>query len=643
MRKKRNLLLICCFVFQYIQAQTLSCEESVANLLRQAQTVNPENINTSLELILAARQQATSCNNSFLVYKTYRSEGMLYEEQNKLSKAEQAYAQALTIANQQPITKEFLYIYTDWAILHKKMGNYRIAQEYHLKSIEKASLINDWEMIEEGYHGLGTMYSMMSDFDKAIAYYFKSIEAAEHCGNHKGIVLTRQNIGNCFMKAKNYEMARKTIEETYQMALALNDSIRLGAVLTVYGNIEVETGNLELALQKHLIAKQIFEKYKKKNRIAESLAAIGEIYFKQKNYPVATQYWKECLLLESAFSPYLSASLPNKMGNLYAATQKNNLAINAFEKSLKLTNQLGFREVARENYLALADIYKKSGQYNTAFEALKKANLLSDSLFQEDKQKNMTYAQFHFDVQKRDLEIESQKHDLENAKYIRYILGLGLLILSVLLFFTWKQMKAKQKAQQKSELMLKELHHRVKNNLQTVTSIMRMQARQVENKDTLNVLNESRQRIEAISMLHQQLYREEDIQVINIQAFLEDLIEKLAFTYNFPIDMVNQHIEVVQDYIDIDTALPIALIINELVTNSFKHAFQNDIQPNLSIVLNNEKLHYADNGIGLDKKDLNESSKTLGLQLIGSLSKQLKGSFRFYNQNGLHFELLFNA
>jgi two-component sensor histidine kinase len=552
------------------------------------------------------------------------------------------YQNALDLAETKLSIKNKLMIYNDWAIIHKKMKRYDIARHYHFKTIEEAEKIQNWEVVEDGYHGLGTLYSMQSNFDQSILYYLESIRAAERWGNQKGIILTQQNISNIYFKAKNYTSAKENIEKTYRMALGQKDTLRIGAVLLIYGNIELALGNEASALEKHQAAKAIFEQKKDKPRLAQSLFAIGEFFLKKGDYKTAKLYFDQCQQLESVFVPYLSADFYSKLGKMYHAQQQFPAAIEALKKSLAKSDTSRFKEIALANHLELAEIFKTQGKFKIAYEHLDTANQLSKLLFEENNQKNLTEAKFRFDVEKRDLQINTQAQDLASSLKIRYLLGGGILLLIGLLFFTWRQMKAKQTATKRLELLMKELHHRVKNNLQTMVSLMRLQSRQVSDPNALAILNESRSRLEAISMLHQQFYRNDEIHTVNFKSFLEDLIQKLCFAYNFPEETFSKQIEVEDNILNVDTALPTALIINELLSNSFKYAFAETEHPSIRIQLKNNTLLYHDNGKGIDKEvNTNQTASSFGVLLITSLAKQLNAKHRFYNEEGMGFEMKF--
>ena len=248
---------------------------------------------------------------------------------------------------------------------------------------------------------------------------------------------------------------------------------------------------------------------------------------------------------------------------------------------------------------------------------------------------------------------------LQEAKTRQYWLLSGLLLAALLSGFIYYQSRLKTLAnnrlsksyekieQQKTQLQLlfRELHHRVKNNLQLISSLMSIQAMRVDDDKTKIVLAEGQQRVESISMIHQRLYQSEDISEMDFKTYINDLVEKTMRAYHYNPDTLKCDVVVEVTTLTPDEYIPLGLILNELLTNSFKYAFPKAEQPTLTLhfkTLENKKyrLEYADNGKGLSDTDVAKTT-SFGLTLIKMLSQQLGGQYKLQNRNGLWFELLF--
>ena len=195
------------------------------------------------------------------------------------------------------------------------------------------------------------------------------------------------------------------------------------------------------------------------------------------------------------------------------------------------------------------------------------------------------------------------------------------------------------------ETLLRELHHRVKNNLQVISSLLGLQSNRLENVAAQKAVNEGKERIRTMSLIHQKLYQYDDVTALNIKDYVESLVMELSISYDFT-EKSELIIEVPDINMDADTALPIGLIINELVTNAFKYAFDDRQLASLAVKLQTEdqknyRLIIGDNGKGLPEGFDLSRVDSFGLKLVQLLVKQLNGSLIINQNNGLHFEIAF--
>ncbi len=640
---RKTILIWCCcltmpsLVFSQIQTQ----KQVIDALLEKADEHSFTNIDSSLIFVNQSVTLSKQPINHELLFKSFRSKGMILEDNNRFTEAMLAYQEALNIAETYLNEKSKIAIYNDWAIVHKKINQYKTTQEYHLKSIYLAEKIGNWEMVETGYHGLGTMYSMLSNFPTSIYNYKKSVEAAERAGNKEGVILSLTNISNVYLKAKNYDLAHQTIEKAYNLAQQFGNSMRSAAVLKVFANIEMELGHFDIALQKYQVAQSIFEQNGKKSRTAEVLLLIGDLLFKQKKYNESKVFFEKCKTYLTYFQPYTSAEFYNKYAKLQIEKGDKDSAIISLKTALTFSDTLRFKEIACENHQLLSTIYQQEKKYELAFQHLSLANYLTQLLNKDNSLRDISEAELRFELEKQDIEIKAQQKELQQSNLVKWLLSIGFLALATMLWFTFRQLKAKQKAVQFTQTLLKELHHRVKNNLQNVISITRLQSRNVQDASALAIITDNQSRLEAISTLHQQFYQNEDINKVNFDLFLEELFKNILFKNDVHGKEIKQYIDVDNQAIGIDNSLPIALIINELVSNSIKYAFEKTEFPQINIKIQNKCLHYSDNGKCYPKAFDCKDNNSFGVQLIKSLASQLDATFRFYNDEGANFEMDF--
>ena len=194
-------------------------------------------------------------------------------------------------------------------------------------------------------------------------------------------------------------------------------------------------------------------------------------------------------------------------------------------------------------------------------------------------------------------------------------------------------------------ILMKELHHRVKNNLQIISSLMSLQSFRIKDPKASQAIRDSQQRIEAMSLIHQKLYTNQNITEINIKEFITDLVDNLKNTYCDDYVHIQLNLKVENETLNVDKAIPLSLIINELVSNASKHAFKKNTNPLLTIDLtlanNIIELVVADNGEGINIEDWNSKEDSFGKELIKTFVKQLKGFLHVEVLNGTQFTLYF--
>lgn len=201
------------------------------------------------------------------------------------------------------------------------------------------------------------------------------------------------------------------------------------------------------------------------------------------------------------------------------------------------------------------------------------------------------------------------------------------------------------KSLEEKDVLLREIHHRVKNNLQIVSSLLSLQSRYIEPPELVEIFKDSQSRIKSMALIHEKLYQTGDLTRIDMAEYIHELVSGLFRSYNVNSELIKFRINSDNILLDINTSIPCGLIINELVTNSIKHAFLGKISGEVNIALNCENnnlmMMVQDNGIGFPEELELQKVKTLGLQLVTSLTRQLEGSIELKRKNGTCFRIKF--
>ncbi|MEL6917312.1 MAG: sensor histidine kinase, partial [Bacteroidota bacterium] len=195
----------------------------------------------------------------------------------------------------------------------------------------------------------------------------------------------------------------------------------------------------------------------------------------------------------------------------------------------------------------------------------------------------------------------------------------------------YKSKREIEKRIQEKETLLKEVHHRVKNNLQTVSSLLSLQCRAIKDEKVKNLIKSSQNRVISMAMVHEMLYMRDDLTKIEYKSYVQELSEYLVRSVKGAKNNIKLNIDIPDIKLGIDTAIPLGLLINETLTNALKYGIKDDRKGEISIRLRKEDdkdfiLNIGDNGEGFSEKINFKTTTSLGLKLIHNLTRQLKGS-----------------
>lgn len=356
--------------------------------------------------------------------------------------------------------------------------------------------------------------------------------------------------------------------------------------------------------------------------------------------------WKYIQIADSLDDKYEihSPQLPNimsfslfKMGKVKEAIQKSSEALTLGLKAKQL-----FIGIQAADQLCI--YYKADKRYDSALYYKELSELFNDSIRSQKHYKDAArmQAKLEFDketYEKEVIQIESMKR--QNLIIIFTISGIIVLLIITFVLYraysTNKKSTAIIKAQNDEKtILIKEIHHRVKNNLSVISGILDLQKRSIKDEKMLEIFKDAKSRINSMALVHINLYEQEDLTTINCQSYFENLYRTVNSAYKMSDKEISSTINCESVKINIDTLIPLALITNELLTNSFKYAFNNRSTGNIILKLVNTnsgfEMMYSDNGIGIQETN-GIKHEGLGTMLISGLIKQLDGSFSKTSSN----------
>lgn len=448
-------------------------------------------------------------------------------------------------------------------------------------------------IIPSAYNDLGYYYHLKKDYNNALSYYNKSIKTATQSLKttnpfaYKSVLLSSQsNIANLYLDINEYD---KTIS-------VINEDILP----------KIESKNTPIYIQSYLM---LGEAYLKTNKLSktksiietlEQICCLNEVKLKIQLLELQSSYYEKkeefkTSLKYTAEIEYLKDSLLSVQNlNLLKSTELNYFIENK-EKEVATKNQI-IEEKEKTNLIII--IIGLIALLTTSFFA-----------FQNNRRKRLEIEKMNTSISKKNEEIKVSLHE--------------------------------------KELLLKEIHHRVKNNLQIISGILSLQNNSISDEKAKQVLIDGQDRIQTIALLHKTMYQNENFNMVDFQTYSNELITYIRqtnFTGNKNIT-INQEIENIQ--FNIDTAIPLSLIINEIITNCYKHAFKNKTEGTISISIKKQindsyELIIEDNGNGLPENFTSfENTKSVGFDLIQGLCQQIDGEIEITSKKGTKINIQF--
>ena len=543
-----------------------------------------------------------------------------------------------------------------------------------LSDFEKAE---DVLGIAKSCNNLGLVTGKLGQMEASLDYYIRSSEAFTNpkSGATPGeYFVVFSNIGSTYWGMGDFEKAVAEIKKAIDILRELNNLDALIHDFALIGRVYTDMGAYEEAQKYFNEGLEIMDQVSNKDVISIFLLNLGVLHNKNSKYDQAKLVLNRSLdYFSEKDRPDIASEVYRLLGNAYSATQNQQQAVQCFEKSLNFIEQTSGNAYGKLAILkSLHKFYKETGKYKKALSTYESYTTLQDSFFRNEKQKNISELQTKYETVEKEREIavltsDKQKQELallEQKQFIQFTVGaLALILLGLGFLFYRYQNKKKvnnllteknealssskkslENALLEKETLLKEIHHRVKNNLQLITSLLNLQAEDSDAQSIEDFLYKGQNRVKSMALIHEQLYRSDNIAVINIQDYIQQLVSGIFQSFGIQPEEIKLYLKLDQVKLDIDQAIPLGLIINELVNNSLKHAFADKEDDNLLMIELKEKqsgveLVIRDNGSGFESYESTQNS--IGLSLVKLLARQLKGSINFNLDRGTEVRLRF--
>lgn len=484
---------------------------------------------------------------------------------------------------------------------------------YYSKAVEIKRDLKDVNGEANSLLNIGVMFYYQKEYNKSEFYYKRALELFIKTKNDVRIAAAYNNLGAIYRIQEKYKEAIETYNKSYKLKVKAKDTLGMSIALNNLGIVYQFIEQFNRA-EKLLLKSLVFQiKSKNNNGLISSYTSLADLKIKQKKYDAAEKYLIQAIKLEK------SIDMPHEKLSIY-----------------RLYTQLDSIQ----------------GDYKSAFEHLKLYHEATNKVIQADRKKETDKLETIYQTKQKEQEIELSKKIIQNKEKSLWIISIISSIILVLAFrLLWLRYKLHHSNKQlnvlvnQKEDLVKEIHHRVKNNLQVISSLLNMHVRKVQDPDSKRIFDDGVSRIQAMSIIHQNIYNQSQSLDQKPLEYIEKLIQQLYITYQIPEKSIQINTQIEDLKLDIEKLMSLGLILNELLTNAFKYAFNHSTNGTIDIKLikstdDNLELSVKDNGIGINN-DFCKSNESLGMRLIQAFSDKLNGKFSFKNDHGTLFLLNF--
>lgn len=490
----------------------------------------------------------------------------------------------------------------------------------------------------------------------AIRYLQQAFEGFKKLDNPKRQVDALTRLQQTYFDEGEFQLAEKYVLQALDI-FQQNPSLPLGMLGDCYNelsNIYGEQGDQPKSLKYINLARATYRKAGEDYSFQSSTFNSAIVLRKLGRFNESVERLKEVEVYalrtkDNYFLVHVYMDLPEtlmKLGDYAQALRVNTKALEMVQSDKSLDDF----SILKHIHGNFHELYAAQDEYKPAYEHYKLAAQYGDSLTNLAKKREIARLETQFSTRQKEEKIE-ELGDENQAKQQQLLIlfaflgGMAVLLIGLVWqYLRLQRSKATISAQSDQlKLLMKELHHRVKNNLAIVSSLLKLQSSRIGDESAAKAVREGQQRVEAMSLIHQRLYQTDDrLTSINMREYILDLTENLMLAYGYALDNFDLRLNIEQEELDVDLAIPVGLILNELLTNSFKYAYEHVQTPMLSISLTGKHgvtLEIKDNGPGINELQWKQKGGSFGKRLIKNLSEQTGGEYQICTDNGTCYKL----
>lgn len=491
----------------------------------------------------------------------------------------------------------------------------------------------------------GVAASFHGELLDALKFHSQAKELWEKAPQKEGLGICYNNIAAIYKQAGDLVQAEDYFKQSLSLLEKAGNKEKVAMVHNNLANLYKQDGKDSKALQHFLISKKLRENSSDRNGLAATLNNIGTLYLKLNKLDSAQIVLNQALAItDSTKNIRGGAYIHKNLAEYYLAQKDYVKAESHAEQALDMSRSINGGTSLPKIYAVLAETYAAQSKFKEAYDMQTLHTQSISELDIERLNRDLIRNEFEFNFEKERI-AEQKVNDAklaqaEKQKLVQTAVLTSVSILAAIVFFflvlfykryklAQKQKEIIEKQNNERKSLLQEIHHRVKNNFQIMSSMLRLQAHSVKSKTAAIALQDAINRVHAMSSVHEIIYKQDAFAEMNIKKYVDGLVDNIMRT--FPNKRVTVNTKVTKEKLTIEQSVPLGVIINELITNSFKHAFPEEIdnpvvEIDLNLIFDKFFLIYKDNGIGMSKVDKEES---FGTDLIQTMVEQLNGYIDF--------------
>lgn len=516
------------------------------------------------------------------------------------------YQEALAIYSAAGDTLHSAMVETNLSILFKNLAVYDKAIEHAFRAISSHEKLGQWQSLASSFNTISLVYLKTGDFQNALRYAHRSLDTRRQNNYVKGIGQSYNNIGEIYMVMRRYDSALANLKKAIEIKRSIND----------------------------------------RKSYATTLANLGNVMYRLQRYREGKAYFDESLAYRKEFGDRIGeAASCNGLAKIALATNDPKTADRLLTEAEEILEETYSPETRRENLEIRIQACEMTQRYSLAIGYMRQLIAVKDSMLSAEKAESMNAWQIRYETFKKEQQIVllEEQSVLKNAQLrtkqtMIYALSGGIFMLVVIAGLAYNNFRVARKGKVMQELFNKELNHRVKNNLQLLASVLSLQSQELTDENAVVAVKRNESRVNAMALIHRKLYAGENSRAIKMTGYINELIDFLLYSYDYSRNQIRVIVDGGDFDVDVDKAIPLGLIMNELVSNSLKYAFHSQPDPEIRIQMHAQQkeltLRVEDNGLGFVPSLVDGEDKSFGLKMINLLVKELRGTIQFDTAHG---------